>query len=283
MKVVFRLMPLILCLSACSAPAVRPPSANLVPSGAHYVAMGSSFAAGPGITEGVVGSPARCARSVDNYAHQLANRRGLQLTDVSCSGAKASHVLGDWDELPPQLDALRADTRLVTVTIGGNDLGYISGLMAASCLGLPEAKEGLACRHVLEPDEVAYATLASRLQKIAAEVRRRSPQARLVWVDYATVLPSSGRCAAMPLSDEDAAVSRGIDQKLRRLTASVALENGAGLLRAGEVTRDHHVCATDPWMNGYVKWDPQHPVAAYHPTQAGMTAVAEALDRLLEH
>lgn len=268
-------------LAACVPAAVRPPAVAAIPSGAHYVAMGSSFAAGPGISSVEPGSPVRCARSIDNYAHQLARRRGLNLTDASCSGAQSIHLLGAWDELPPQLDALRADTRLVTVTVGGNDLGYMSGLVTASCLGLPGAVPGPACRHAVAPDEAAYASVASRLQQIAAEVRRRSPQARLIFVDYATVLPASGRCAAMPLSDEDADLSRAIDLRLRRLTAAVALENGAGLLRAGEVTRDHHVCAAEPWMNGYVKADPAHPVAVYHPVKAGMTAVADALDRLL--
>ncbi|MEN9705771.1 MAG: hypothetical protein RLZZ393_1650 [Pseudomonadota bacterium] len=268
-------------LAACAGPATRPAPVGTLAAGDHYVAMGSSFAAGPGISTVEPGSPARCARSVDNYAHQLARRRGLSLTDATCSGATTAHLLGPWDELPPQLDALRADTRLVTVTVGGNDLGYMSGLMAASCLGISAAAPGPNCRHAVEPDEAAYASVASRLQQIAAEVRRRSPQARLVFVDYATVLPASARCAAMPLSDEDTAISLATDARLRRLTAAVALENGATLLRAGDLTRDHHVCAADPWMNGYAKPDPAHPVAVYHPVKAGMTAVADALDRLL--
>ena len=271
-------------LAACAAaPAAKPPVRASLPAGAHYVAMGSSFAAGPGITTVEPGSPQRCARSVDNYAHQLARRRGFSLTDASCSGAVTANLLAAWDELPAQLDALRSDTRLVTVTVGGNDLGYMTGLTAASCLGLaePGTPATSTCRHAIVPDEVAYASVASRLQQVAAEVRRRSPQAQLVFVDYATVLPNSRRCAAMPLSDEDATISLAIDARLRKLTAAVALENGASLLRAGEVTREHHVCAADPWMNGYVKPDPARRVAVYHPTQAGMTAVAEALDRLL--
>ena len=80
---------------------------------------------------------------------------------------------------------------------------------------------------------------------------------------------------------EDTAISLATDARLRRLTAAVALENGATLLRAGDLTRDHHVCAADPWMNGYAKPDLAHPVAVYHPVKAGMTAVADALDRLL--
>ena len=278
--VVFSTLGLVAC---ATQPAPKPPAQAALAAGAHYVSMGSSFAAGPGISTVEPGTPPRCARSLDNYAHQLARRRGLALSDASCSGAVTANLLAAWDGVPPQLDALRADTRLVTVTVGGNDLGYMSGLMAASCLGLatPGTAPSANCRPAAVPDEAAYASVASRLQQVAAEVRRRSPQARLVFVDYATVLPASGRCAAMPLSDADAAISRDIDNRLRKLTAAVALENGASLLRAGEVTRDHHVCAAEPWMHGYVSPDPTRRVAVYHPTQAGMTAVAEALDRLL--
>lgn len=256
--------------------------ARAVPApGAHYVALGSSFAAGPGITPIEPGTPARCTRSVDNYAHQLARRRGLMLTDVSCSGATTAHLLGRWNELPPQLDALRANTSLVTVTIGGNDLGYMSGLMSASCLALGDGTPQSPCRHAMAPTEADYAGVADRMQRIAAEVRRRSPRARLVFVDYVTVLPPSGGCARTPLADSDAEVARGIDARLRRITAEVARDSGADLLRASEITREHHACAADPWINGFARPDPAAPQAFYHPTRMGMTAVADALDRLL--
>jgi hypothetical protein len=68
--------------------------------------MGSSFAAGPGITTGADATPSRCSRSRDNYANQLARKRGLDLVDVSCSGATTAHVLGSWNELAPQIDSV---------------------------------------------------------------------------------------------------------------------------------------------------------------------------------
>ena len=55
------------------------------------------------------------------------------MVDVSCSGATTAHILKRWGGLPPQIDAVTPAARLVTVTIGGNDVGYVGGLMAASC------------------------------------------------------------------------------------------------------------------------------------------------------
>jgi len=257
-------------------------SATLLP-GSHYVAMGSSFAAGPGITRVEPGSPARCTRSRDNYAHQLARRRGFRLTDVSCGGATTSHLLGPWNELPAQLDALRADTRLVTVTVGGNDLGYMGVLFGASCRSMLGAggEPPEQCRPYAQPTEPDYAGVAERLRLIAEQVRRRAPNAQLVFVDYVTVLPLAGHCAAVPLPDADADLARAIDLRLRQITAQVARDAGARLLQAGDLTREHHACATDPWINGYVRPDPASTVVGFHPRLAGMTAVADALDRLL--
>jgi hypothetical protein len=59
----------------------------------EYVALGSSFAAGLGLGPRVPGSPIVCQRSVNGYPQQLARMTGLSLTDMSCSGATASHVL----------------------------------------------------------------------------------------------------------------------------------------------------------------------------------------------
>jgi lysophospholipase L1-like esterase len=248
--------------------------------GAHYVAMGSSYAAGPGITTVVVDSPARCARSKDNYAQQLARRRGLTLTDVSCSGATTAHVLGPWNELPAQLDALRIETRLVTVTIGGNDLAYMGGLMGASCRAV-NAAGSTTCPSGRVLTDADYAAVKEALNRIAAQVKQRSPQAQLMFVDYATVLPSKGVCALTPMTISEAENSRAIAARLAQLTGEVAKQTGAKVLRASDVTRAHHVCAREPWMNGYIAPGPNAPRAPYHPTLAGMTAVAAALDKAL--
>jgi lysophospholipase L1-like esterase len=234
---------------------------------ARYVAMGSSFAAGPGITTPADAPATRCGRSHDNYAHQLARKRGLTLVDVTCSGATTAHLLGPWDELAPQLDAVTADTALVTVTIGGNDVNYVGNLMNAS-----------SDSSIQPAGDDAWKRLAGSFDRIAAEVRRRAPNARLVFVDYVTLLPQGAPCPATPVSAEEAATLRAMSQRLEAETAAAANRAGADLIRASALSREHDPCAAEAWANGFVV---AKGAAPYHPNLAGMTGIAEALDARL--
>jgi len=104
-----------------------------IPAGSQYVAMGSSFGAGPGLTPRAPGSPRRAGRSASNYAHLVARALGLDLRDVTYSGATTDDILrASARGLPAQLDAVTPATRLVTLTGGGNDVGYLPRLTLAS-------------------------------------------------------------------------------------------------------------------------------------------------------
>ncbi len=270
----------VMVVAACTQ---TPSTAPSLPPGARYVAMGSSFAAGPGIPDYYEATPAPCYRSTQNYAHQLASRLKLSLTDVSCSGATTAHLTGPRGAIPPQLDALTPDTRLVTLTIGGNDLGYIGGLTTASCAGLKK-ETGIAadCAPIIVPPaEQTYTDLAQRMDVVAKEIRRRAPQAKLVFVDYLAVLPESGTCPATPLDTFQADGARYTARRVAEITRNVAGQNNASIVTASEFSKGHDACSTDPWMNGYPR--PEAPVngTLYHPNAKGMTAVADALEALL--
>src|ERR1700733_10139344 len=99
----------------------------------RYVALGSSMAAGPGIGPPAPGAPFGSGRSARNYAHLVAQRLNLDLVDVTFSGATTAHVLAERQRSArPQIEALNGSEELVTITIGGNDVGYVPLLMAAS-------------------------------------------------------------------------------------------------------------------------------------------------------
>jgi hypothetical protein len=171
--------------------------------GAEYVALGSSFAAGPGVGERAPDSPALCIRSATNYPHLVAQARQLDLTDVTCSGATALNVLdGGQFFQPPQVDALKFTTQLVTVTVGDNDVDYLGNLFGWSCQHDPAAVPFLwrragVCTVTSDAEvDTELAALPARLDQIAQQVRQRSPHAHLVFVDYTTVLPHSGSCPA---------------------------------------------------------------------------------------
>ena len=273
-----------LALPAWPAPAAA--KTTPIPEGATYVAMGSSYAAGPGVTERAAGSPQPCSQSRDNYARQLAKLRRLNLVDRSCGGATTVDVLrGGQFGLPPQLDGLTADTRLVTVTIGGNDVRYMADLGVSACRTAPASASRPACPTTPAAFDLerAFAVTADNMRAIVAEVRRRSPQARLVFVDYITVLPSGAPCPKIALTqvDEDALRSRA--ERLARLTAQVAAETGVDLIKASELSRGHDACAADPWVQGYAlkasptDWGP----VAFHPLLPAMSAIAAGLDQRL--
>jgi lysophospholipase L1-like esterase len=277
---------LALALAGC-ATVSQPPA--LAP-GAHYVAMGISFAAGPGVATVAADTPARCSRSTENYAQQLARRLQLRLIDVSCGGAAAAHILGPWNELPPQIDALRADTALVTITIGGNDVGYIGRLIAASCVGASPERAPAFCRGTTarmpqladSVSETEWQTLAASLEQITTEVRRRSPVARLIFVDYLTVLPDGALCAVTPLAADAGSEARAVAARLSAETAAAARRAGVEKLRASALSANHSACSEQPWMTGFTA--PAGAVAPhvpYHPNISGMTAVANALAALL--
>ena len=275
-----------LLLGGCAATLGGVP--NALPTGARYVAMGSSYASGPGVTKLADARDPRCTRSNDNYARQVSRSLRLELVDVSCGGATTKHVLEGWNELPPQIDALTADTALVTVTIGGNDLGYVGRLFAASCEGAPSeatkavcagmrARAGSAPPLPAEPDAATWSATEAGLTAIAAEVHSRAPRARLVFVEYLAAVPDDELCPTLPLSPAGARVARQTAGRLARVTEAVAKRYGAEVLRATAMSRGHHACAAEPWVTGFVPTSPGGTFVPYHPNLAGMTAVADAL------
>jgi lysophospholipase L1-like esterase len=244
----------------------------------RYVAIGSSVAAGPGIKPRAPGAPTMAGRSAVNYPHLVAARLGYHLVDVTYSGATTANVLTDAQNgAPPQLDALDGSEALVTVTIGGNDAGYVPMLMAA---GLPKWVKALpavgrAVREQLDPElrERALAQAAAGLKAVGRELRARAPMARVLFVDYVTLLPPQGTPAS-PLAAADAALGRHVGDTLERLTAEAAAETGCELVRWSAASREHHPWSNDPWAARLgLPW-PWRP-APMHPNAAGMRAAAE--------
>lgn len=248
--------------------------------GIRYVALGSSMAAGPGIRPGAPGAPKGSGRSAVNYAHLAARRLGYDLVDVTFSGATTAHVLADPQlSAPPQVDALDGTEALVTVTIGGNDAGYFAFLFAA-CLprflrSVPLLGGALRGRLDVEARDEALLGVAESLKLVGREVRARAPRARVLFVDYLTLLPPAGT-PAPPLSERRAEAARRIGATLERVTATAAAETGCELVRAGAASRAHHPWSDDPWTSRFgAPWPGR--VAPLHPNANGMAAVADLI------
>ena len=251
--------------------------------GAQYVAMGSSYAAGPLLPPAKPGAPARCGQSLNNYPTLLAERFGMVLIDRSCSGAKTDHVLGPWNEVPAQVASVTPETRLVTITIGGNDLSYVGNLFSATCafnakaVALSGAKPK-SCAPVRIPTEADYARDEAQLNAIVQRIRDVAPQARVVFVQYLSPLPPAGSlCAATPVSEEHAAIIRAIGQRLAEITDRVAIANGALVVEMNLASANHTPCDPEPWMVGAPQGYDGKQGLQWHLNKAGMQAAADGI------
>ncbi|GAB3803925.1 SGNH/GDSL hydrolase family protein [Humibacter antri] len=255
----------------------------MIGSGSTYVALGSSFAAGPGLTPIASSAPADAGRSQVNYAHLAAADLGLSLRDVTYSGATSEHLLKQSPTgTPAQIKAVDSATRLVTVTIGGNDVEYIGSLTVAGAPRWLRPLIGGGARHFALPDDssvdAGFARLAANLATFVEAVRSRAPLAHIVFVDYLTVLPrmvgaaeSSVHRRRMPA----AALTWG-NRVAARLSATqdeVGRSTGAEFLPVGALSVGHHAWSSEPWVGGFRL----RASAPFHPTYDGMRAVADLL------
>jgi lysophospholipase L1-like esterase len=274
-----RVLPVLAALAALAGCAHSPSDL----AGAHYVAMGSSFAAGSGIDPPKADAPKRCGRSERNYATLLSAKLNLSLTDVSCGGATTAHILGPWSELPAQIEAVTPATRLVTVTIGGNDIGYVTNLFAATCVpgdGIMAQGNKIPCFKAKPPTEEAYARAEANLVEIGRQVAARAPLARLVFVQYVTLVPDAP-CETARMDGAAMAANREIGRRLADLTVRAANQTGALVLPMDQLSRGHTTCDAVSWSHGIGPGLAPGDGSPWHPTGAGMRAIAVELEKLL--
>jgi lysophospholipase L1-like esterase len=261
-----------------------PGTASAAPSYANYVALGDSYASGPFIPHQRT-DPLGCFRSTRNYAALVADRLGARLTDVTCGGATTEDMTAPQDVLlgpnPPQLDALRPDTDLVTITIGGNDIGFADIILTCAAdsalnpLGNPCTRRYTAGG----TDELAarIQALGPRLAAVLQGIAQRAPQAHVVVVGYLRILPPAHGCwPVVPISVGDVPY---LDATQRRLNAELgarAAAAGAAFVDPYPASRGRDVCQLPgvKWVEGLLPTAPAFPV---HPNAAGMRAVADLI------
>jgi lysophospholipase L1-like esterase len=252
----------------------------------RYVALGDSYTSAPR-TGDPSGTPAGCDRSSNNYPHLVAaNIKPAEFADVSCSGATTADMTGSQQTKngtnPPQLNALNAATTLVTVGIGGNDIGFIglAGQCATVHPGSSPCKDKLtAGGHDQLADKTN--TTAGRVADLLDKIHRRAPKARVVVVGYPTVLPDGSGCwPSLPVGAGDVAYLREALGKLNDMLAAQAKSHGAGFVDTATPSKGHDLCtASDTrWVEGLI---PTSNAIALHPNAKGEKAMADAVTKLV--
>ena len=252
----------------------------------EYVALGDSYAAGPLIPFQI--PPFGCLKSNNNYAHLTARQLGLQLTDPSCSGAETEDMENPQNvdpdgPNPPQFNSLTATTDVVTLQIGGNDIGFSS--IAEDCTST--TNEGTPCqdRYVHDGrDEISERIQATAplVAAVLQGIHSRSPEARVLVVNYAAILPDTGTGCwpQMPITAGDVPYVRAKQKELNAMMATQAAANGAELIDWYTASIGHDACQPPVirWVEPVV---PVNAAAPIHPNLGGMMGASALLNAAL--
>jgi hypothetical protein len=213
----------------------------------RYVAMGDSYSAASGVLPPDLTAPLQCLRSIRNYPHVIAARTGSQLTDVTCGAAETNDFFEpQYPGVAPQLDAVKADTQLVTMTIGGNDSGvFINAILSCGTAGLLTLGQGSPCkdRYGSSFEDTIRTTTYPALVKALGAVRAKAPGARVAILGYPWIMPPTGGCFdKMPVAVGDVPYLRGIQATLNDAVRRAAAATGAIYVNLNKVSEGHDAC-----------------------------------------
>jgi lysophospholipase L1-like esterase len=246
----------------------------------RYTALGDSYAAGPLIPLPL--SPFGCLKSSNNYG-RIAQRTlaYAEYRDATCSGAETEDMTQAQNVSPgpnpPQFDSLSTETQLVTVTIGGNDIGFSE--LAENCVSIVPWGSPCKDEYVQNGNDEISDRIAETAPKVDAVLRGiragTSTTTRILVVNYAAIFPHTGNGCypRMPVARGDVAWLRSKQVELNAMLANRAAANGAGVVDvyAASVGRDACASATTRWVEPYI---PANAAAPLHPNLRGMQAMA---------
>ncbi|CAN5608230.1 SGNH/GDSL hydrolase family protein [soil metagenome] len=258
-----------------------------------YVALGDSYTAGPGITPQDPGFPG-CLRSDANFPNLIApDLAKPAFRDVSCSGAQTKHMTEvqgvDPDpDNPPQFTALDKNTEVVTLGIGGNDIGFSS--IATTCgneavehnfQGSP-CKDYYAGRPEAEQPQSRIAALAPKLRAVLDGIDARSPRAKVFVVGYPAILPENNALflacqPTLPVAEGDLPFLRDdVEKYLNAVIQYTTVGHGEVYVDTYTSSIGHDACKAPGirWVEPVV---PAADAAPVHPNRLGMENTAEAV------
>lgn len=258
-----------------------------------YVALGDSYSAGPLVPAQRL-DPLGCLRSTNNYPAFLAGYfRVRSYVDVTCSGAQTADLDRRRQETivpgpkpAAQVEALSAETDLVTVGIGGNDR-KLFGSMIEVCEAVAGLDpKGAPCRrhftnHRGVDTKLRDATkIQANVGRVLRAVARRAPAAEVYVVGYPRLLPQRGTCGAVKFAAGDYRWGNRVEWRLNRSLRRAAVRNGATYVNLYPASRGHDACAgSEAWINGSTLKPLR--AANFHPYLRGMRGAAQEIYRQL--
>ncbi len=283
------------------------PSSAAAPQYENYVALGDSYTADvfttfPPTTQYV---PIGCGQSATDYPHQLAKLLHVaHFFDASCGGATTDNFTGSQNVTPggtnpPQFSHLSSATDLVTVGIGGNDVGFVGD--AENCLNLVPtpiagAPEGLggscAARDTANGTDQISESIKAAAPKIATalkDIRRLAPHARVLLVNYLDAVPvdGTGCWPLVPVQNEDMHYLAQKFVEMNNMLGWMATLVGVQVVDVYQATVGHDVCQapTVRYVEGLIPVSLNPPLPfnfPLHPNGAGAEAQTQAVYAAIE-
>lgn len=228
---------------------ITPASAATTPS---YVALGDSYSSGDGAGSYSDGS---CLQSSNAYPVLWHNSHGGAFTNETCAGATTSSVLSS------QLGELSASTTLVSITIGGNDVGFASVMetcvleSTSSCVSAVDSAEAQ-----------AQSTLPAALNSVLAAIKADAPNARIVVLDYPQFYDLSKSSTCIGLSTTDRTTLNQGASVLDGVIQAAAARNGDTFVDVVPYFAGHQICDSGSYLNSVSLLDLD---GSYHPNASG--------------
>jgi hypothetical protein len=221
----------------------------------RYVALGDSFASGVGTGSYTLSSS--CRRSVYAYPYLVAHQRpDTTLNFVACSGAKTSDVMAN------QIQAVTATTSIVSVTVGGNDIGFADLIVQCT---LSDCSAALDSTRASLPS-----VLPPRLNTVYGAIRSQaSVGARVVVAGYPRMFTSFGCFGTLGISSTERTKANQLADALDGVIGARAAAYGFAYKSAIASFATHAVCSASPWLNGLNLFNT---VESYHPNRNGQSA-----------
>jgi hypothetical protein len=240
-----------------AAPKPKPPPE---PTGGTLVALGDSFSAGTGTFDR---DDLDCYRSSYAYPVLVAQRTGATLEFRACEGATTADVLAN------QVGAMPLGTTRVTMTIGGNDVGFADVLSECALPSwLSDCNGAIADGYV-----TLNGPLAEALDSVYGAIKAAAPDTATITVaGYPHLFNEVSDCSLVTYFDrsEMAKLNDATDD-LDALIAARTQATGVGYLDPRAAFDNHAVCDSSPYINGY-----SSPVGeSYHPNRTGNVAYAD--------
>lgn len=231
--------------------------APAVAAGADYVALGDSYSSGTG-TRSYLFDGTLCQRSVYAYPSLDAASLGLSLTFRACAGATVADVTST------QLAALTASTAYVTISVGGNDAGFVSVLSECALPGWMSN-----CNRALDGAEnVITNTLPGRLSSLYSSIRGKAPNAKVIVVGYPRIFNGEDCSPLTWYSSAEESRLNAVTNLLNAKTATAAAAKGFTFVNPTSAFVGHAVCDDTEWINGLT-----FPITeSFHPNRSGQAS-----------